>query len=248
MPETADQHALREMAIPSPLTRGKIQIFEESPAMPGSGLIKRYIVLFTGLFFMGLGISLVTRSALGTSPISSVPWVLCLAFPITFGEFTMAFNMLFFAAEVLIIGKAFPRHQYLQIAVGLSLGVFVDLGMLLSAGVHPDFYAEEIAVLLFGCVVLALGIFLQVAANVIMNPGEGLVKAIAEKTHRRFGIVKVCFDSTLVLSAVLISLAAFGSIRGLREGTVISAILVGYIILAFSILFARFELGKWLED
>ncbi|MFA6362044.1 YitT family protein [Methanoregula sp.] len=216
--------------------------------MPGAGLVKRYSLLLIGLFFMGLGISLVTRSALGTSPISSVPWVLCLALPITFGEFTMAFNMLFFAAEVLIIGKAFPKHQYLQIVVGLSLGVFVDLGMMLSAGVHPDFYAEEIAVLIFGCVVLALGIFLQVAANVIMNPGEGLVKAIAIKTGKRFGIVKVCFDSTLVLSAVCISLVAFGSIRGLREGTVISAILVGYIILGFGIIFTRFDLGKWLEN
>ena len=216
--------------------------------MPGTGLVKRYSVVFIGLFFMGLGISLVTRSALGTSPISSVPWVLCLALPVTFGEFTMALGMLFFAAEVLIIGKEFPKYQYLQIVVGLSLGIFVDLGMVLSAGVHPDFYAEEIAVLLLGCVVLALGIFLQVAANVIMNPGEGLVKAIATKTGRRFGIVKVCFDSTLVLSAACISLVAFGSIQGLREGTVISAILVGYIILGFGIIFTRFDLGKWLEN
>lgn len=216
--------------------------------MPGAGLVKRYFLLLIGLFFMGLGISLVTRSALGTSPISSVPWVLCLVLPITFGEFTMALGMLFFLAEVLIIGKEFPKYQYLQIAVGLSLGVFVDLGMVLSAGVHPDFYAEEIAVLLFGCVVLALGIFLQVAANVIMNPGEGLVKAIATKTGRRFGVVKVLFDSTLVLSAVCISLVAFGSIQGLREGTVISAILVGYIILGFSIIFTRFNLQTWLEN
>jgi uncharacterized membrane protein YczE len=197
---------------------------------------------------MGLGISLVTRSTLGTSPISSVPYVLSLALPITFGEFTFVITLMFFAAEVLIIGKGFPKHQYFQIIVALLLGTFVDVGMFLSAGIHPGVYPEQIAVVLLGSVVLALGIFLQVAANVILNPGEGLVKAIAEKTHRRFGIVKVCFDSTLVLSAAFISLAAFGSIRGLREGTVISAILVGYIILGFSILFTRFELGKWLAD
>ena len=216
--------------------------------MPGTGLFKRYSLLLIGLFFMGLGISLVTRSALGTSPISSVPWVLCLALPITFGEFTIAITLLFFAIEVFLAGKTFPRLQYLQIIIAFFLGVFVDLGMVLSAGVHPDFYAEEIAVLLLGCVVLALGIFLQVAANIIMNPGEGLVKAIATKTGRRFGIVKVCFDSTLVLSAALISLVAFGSIQGLREGTVISAILVGYIILGFGSIFTRFDLGKWLEN
>ncbi|MFA7694375.1 MAG: DUF6198 family protein [Methanoregula sp.] len=213
-----------------------------------AGLVKRCLCLLLGLFFMGLGISLVTRSALGTSPISSVPYVLCLAFPVTFGEFTIAITLLFFAVEVLIVGKTFPKHQYLQIVIALFLGVFVDLGMYLSLGVHPAGYPEEIAVLLTGCAVLAFGIFLQVAANVILNPGEGLVREIAKKTHKRFGIVKVCFDSTLVASAALISFAAFGSIEGLREGTIISAILVGYIILGISLVYSRYGLEKWLGD
>ncbi len=216
--------------------------------MSSAGLAKRCLVLILGLFFMGLGISLVTRSTLGTSPISSVPYVLSLALPVTFGEFTIAITLLFFIAEVLIIGKTFPRLQYFQIIVALFLGSFVDVGMFLSAGVNPGVYPEQIAIVLLGSVILALGIFLQVTANVILNPGEGLVRAIAEKTHKRFGIVKVCFDSTLVLSAALISLAAFGTIEGLREGTVISAILVGYIILGFALFYTRYDLGKYLED
>jgi uncharacterized membrane protein YczE len=197
---------------------------------------------------MGLGISLVTRSALGTSPISSVPWVLSLALPVTFGEFTFAITLLFFIAELLIMGKTFPRLQYFQIIVALFLGTFVDVGMFLSAGVTPGVYPEQIAIVLLGSVILALGIFLQVTANVILNPGEGLVRAIAEKTHKRFGIVKVMFDSTLVVSAAGISFAAFGTIQGLREGTVISAILVGYIILGFALCYTRYDLGKYLED
>ena len=146
----------------------------------GFGLVKRCFCLVLGLFFMGLGISLVTRSALGTSPISSVPYVLCLAFPVTFGGFTIILTLIFFAAEILIIGNAFPKHQYFQIVIALLLGVFVDLGMYLSAGVHPESYPEQIAVVLLGSSILALGIFLQVTANLILNPGEGLVRAIAE--------------------------------------------------------------------
>ena len=157
-------------------------------------------------------------------------------------------TLLFFIAEVLIIGRTFPKIQYFQIIVALFLGTFVDAGMFLSSKVYPGIYPEQIAIVLLGSIILALGIFLQVTANVILNPGEGLVRAIAEKTHKRFGIIKVMFDSTLVAGAALISFAAFGTIQGLREGTVISAILVGYIILGFSILFTRFELGKWLED
>jgi uncharacterized membrane protein YczE len=197
---------------------------------------------------MGLGISLVTRSALGTSPISSVPYVLCLAFPVTFGEFTLILALIFFAAEVVIIGRSFPKRQYFQVIIAFFLGAFVDLGMFLSAGVHPDFYPEQIAVVLLGSAVLALGIFLQVTANVILNPGEGLVRAIAEKTRRRFGIVKVFFDTSLVAGAAVISLAAFGTVEGFREGTVISAILVGYIILGITFVYSRYGLGKWFAE
>jgi uncharacterized membrane protein YczE len=216
--------------------------------MSSAGLAKRCLVLILGLFFMGLGISLVTRSTLGTSPISSVPYVLSLALPVTFGEFTFVITLLFFIAEVLIIGRTFPKVQYFQIIVALLLGTFVDVGMFLSAGVNPGIYPEQIAIVLLGSVVLALGIFLQITANVILNPGEGLVRAIAEKTHRRFGIVKVMFDSTLVACAAVISFAAFGTIQGLREGTVISAILVGYIILGFALCYTRYDLGKYLDD
>jgi len=216
--------------------------------MPSAGLAKRCLVLLFGLFFMGLGISLVTRSTIGTSPISSVPYVLSLAFPVTFGMFTFVITLLFFFAEIAIIGKEFPKPQYFQILIALLLGTFVDVGMFLSAGVHPGAYPEQIAIVLLGSAVLALGIFLQVTANVILNPGEGLVRAIAEKTQKRFGIVKVMFDTTLVASAAIISFAAFGHIEGLREGTVISAVLVGYIILGFALWYTRYDLKKYLED
>jgi uncharacterized membrane protein YczE len=197
---------------------------------------------------MGLGISLVVRSTLGTSPISSVPYVLSLAFPLTFGEFTFLITLIFFIAEIAIIGKDFPRPQYFQILIALLLGTFVDVGMFLSAGVQPGIYPEQIAIVFLGSAVLALGIFLQITANVILNPGEGLVRAIAEKTHKRFGIIKVMFDTSLVAGAAVISFAAFGTIEGLREGTVISSVLVGYIILGFALFYTRYDLGKYLQD
>jgi uncharacterized membrane protein YczE len=76
-----------------------------------------------------------------------------------------------------------------------------------------------------------------VLANGIINPGEGLVKTLALKTGWEFGTIKVLFDSTLVLLSVSISFCAFASVRGVREGTIISAILVGCICRAFCAVF-----------
>lgn len=38
--------------------------------------LKRYILFLIGLFINSLGVSLVTKANLGTSPISSIPYVL----------------------------------------------------------------------------------------------------------------------------------------------------------------------------
>lgn len=53
--------------------------------------LKRYLLFLVGLFVNALGVSLVTKANLGTSPISSIPYVLSLNFPFTLGNFTIFF-------------------------------------------------------------------------------------------------------------------------------------------------------------
>lgn len=214
--------------------------------MPGIGLLKRYFFLLIGLFFMGLGISLVTKSTLGTPPISSMAYVISLIVPVTFGELTFLFALLFLLIEILLLRSDFPRYQFLQVFVGFFLGLFVDLGMFIASPIHPEGYSWKIVVLLGGCLVLALGIYLQVSAKVIMNPGEGVVQIIAVKSKIRFGIVKIMFDSLLVSGAIVLSFIFLGSFEGIREGTVISAGLVGYIIILISTAFNKFRFQEWL--
>lgn len=216
--------------------------------MFSTGLVKRYIILILGLFFMGLGISLITKSTLGTPPISSIPYVLCLIYPVTFGALTFIFSLIFLIGEIALLGKKFPKDQYPQIFVGFFLGLFVDLGMLIVSSIQPTQYLVQIIVLLIGCIILALGIYLQVSANVIMNPGEGLVQIIAIKTRIRFGIIKIIFDSLLVSGAIIISVVNFGSLNGVREGTIISAGLVGYIIILISFLMKKTHFSNWLSE
>ncbi len=45
--------------------------------------LKRYVIFLIGLFVNSLGVSLITKASLGTSPISSIPYVLSLSFPFT---------------------------------------------------------------------------------------------------------------------------------------------------------------------
>ena len=54
--------------------------------------LKRYVIFLIGLFVNSLGVSLITKASLGTSPISSIPHVLSLSLPFTLGNFTIFFQ------------------------------------------------------------------------------------------------------------------------------------------------------------
>ena len=101
--------------------------------------IKNYLLFILSLAVMGFGIALVTKSGLGTSAVSSVPYVLSKVFPkYTFGMFTFAINMLYYLIQIIILRKDFPKSQYLQIIVGPFLGFFFDLSMSILSNLNLD--------------------------------------------------------------------------------------------------------------
>lgn len=207
-------------------------------------IIIRYIILLIGLLIMAFGIAVVTKSNSGTTPISSVPFVLSLIFPITFGQFTCLLSIIFMLTEFIILGRKFPKAQLWQIIIGPFFGLFTDLGMYVFATLNPGAYWARIITLCIGSAMMALVIYLQVAANVIMNPGEGVVKALSYKLKIRFGNVKIMFDAILGITALGISTAYFGDIRGIREGTVISIFLVGFLVKIWSRIANYFNFEK----
>ena len=70
----------------------------------------------------------------------------------------------------------------------------------------------------------------SVIANVVLNSGEGFVKAISDKLHLKFGNVKIAFDISCVIMAAVISLILSHKIQGVREGTFIAACFTGIIV------------------
>ena len=87
---------------------------------------------------------------------------------------------------------------------------------------------------------------LSVIANVVMNSGEAFVKALADSLHKNFGNLKVFFDVSCVVTAVILSLVFFNmKIEGTREGTIVAALLTG-IVVKFYLKFLNKPLDKLL--
>ena len=183
--------------------------------MSRAELIRRYVFFLVGLYVNSLGIALITRANLGTSPISSTPYVLSLWNPaLSLGMFTLFFSLFLIALQLIVLGKRFPKHFWLQIPVSFLLSAFIDLSMALLFFVDPHFYPLQILSLLVGCVVLGFGVFMEVAANVVMLPGECTVKSITMRWHTDFGKTKIAVDVTMVAEAthvpVLLTLVSCG--------------------------------------
>lgn len=191
----------------------------------------RYFWFAIGVAINSLGIVCITKSALGTSPISSVPYVVSLQFPaLTFGITTFILNMLFILGQIILLRRAFRPVQFLQIGANILFSSLIDVSMVLLDFVQPQALWARLASLLIGCMILALGVSIEVAPAVIVVPGEGIVRAIAQRTKIRFGTVKICFDVTLMAAAAILSFLFFGGLNGIGAGTVISAFAVGKFV------------------
>ena len=99
--------------------------------------------------------------------------------------------------------------------------------------VKPETYLSSLAYLLLGCLILGFGVYTEVLANVAMLPGESFVRAVSSTWKTEFGATKVAFDVSLTVIAAVLSLVFAHRLDGVREGTVIAALLVGFIARLF---------------
>lgn len=197
-------------------------------------LIRRYIFFFLSLWLNALGVSLVTVAALGTTPISSIWYEISLHIPLTFGMVTFIGNFCLITSQYFMLQER-SRKEILrlveQLPATLIFAASIDLNMFILTALLPplDFYVLRFAILLGGTLCLALGVAVEVKADVALVAGEAFVKCLSVFLHKEFGLIKLCFDVSLVLGAVIIGLAATGfeRVESVREGTLVGALMVG---------------------
>ena len=208
---------------------------ERKPLIPVKELFKRYALFIISLFISALGVAITKKAGLGVSPISSTANVMSLKFTqLSLGNWLIIWNCVLIAGQILILRKKFQWIQLIQIPLSFLFGWFTDFGMWIFSFLDPQSYPLKLACVLVGTVVLGFGIVLSVIANVVMNSGEAFVKAVSDTIHKEFGTVKVVFDISCVILAVVLSMCFFDfKIEGTREGTIIAAVCTGFVVKFF---------------
>lgn len=188
---------------------------------------------------MTMGVAVCVRSMLGSSVISTLPYVfetagkLKLGVPeLTIGQYTYIMNAILVVGQIFVLRRKFEPVQLFQLLVGFVFGSLIDLNMIITQWLIPVSLAEKIVSQVIGCTVLGIGIALEVRCGSVTMPGEGFPVAVSAVTGIDFPKVKIVVDTLLVVLAVAFCYVFFGAwqwyIVGI--GTLFAMVYVGMVV------------------
>lgn len=147
------------------------------------------------------------------------------------GKATILFHICLVLLQIVILRKAFKLKNLLQVIVGVIFGYFTTLSnYLFSFLPTPNNLALQLLLMFGSSILIAIGIFFYLPADIISLAGEGAMQAIAEKTNTVFNKVKIRFDVTMVSVSLIACLIALRKLGAVGIGTIIASVLVGSVL------------------
>lgn len=183
-----------------------------------------------GLFFMAMGVAFSVNSNLGISPVNSLPYIVGQVTGIPMGTWVIIIFCSYILLQIILLRREFRPVQLLQIVFSTIFGYFVDFAKLLLGDAALPTYLGKLAMLAISIFLVSVGVFLYIAVELVPMPMEGLSLVIARKTKVPFPTMKVIVDCVVVAVSIGISLVFFHKLVGIREGTVITAVVTGKLI------------------
>ena len=191
-------------------------------------VLRKAAVYAAGLLFMAFGVAFSVNSGLGVSPVNSLPYVVSLVLGVDMGSCVIGVFSFYVLVQILIYRRDFKWINLTQIVFSTLFGYFVDFAKAVVGDFALPTYPGQLIMLAVSMVLVALGVCLYMDAGLVNMPMEGMTNAIAERIVKKpFHDVKVAVDCLAVAAAILLSFVGLGGLEGIREGTLLCALLVG---------------------
>lgn len=190
-------------------------------------LAARLTIYCLGLLVLAFGIALSVNCNLGVSPVSSLPYVVSQIIGISLGTCTTIVYGTYVLIQMVLNGRKFQPALLLQLVFSTIFGYFVDGAKAVLGDFMLPGYLGQLAMLAVSIVLIGFSLVQYIDVKIAPMPAEGLVACIAEKLGKPFSTVKTLFDCTSVLVGAILCFVFLGRLTGIREGTVITAMLVG---------------------
>lgn len=213
-------------------------------AKPGN-IAKQFICYVLGLLVITIGINISKMSALGISPVSSIPRACEQIWGFTLGTTTFIIYIILVVLQVVILRKNFKIINVLGIVLTMAFSVMIDFtgtdpnafGHLLLNFPRPQNYIMKLVYLAVSVIIIGVGVFMYLRPKWVPMPAEGLAGAIAQVSGKAFGDCKTIVDTSMIVVALILQLIFLGGLSSftgdsvvVREGTIVAAIFVGQVV------------------
>lgn len=196
-------------------------------------MVKQYffaqiIIYLLGMLILAFGVSFSIYSNLGTSPVNSLPFVVSIISGINFGTSLTIFFIVCIFLQFILLRKNFKLINIAQILMAFLFGYLANFALFIMEDFMIPTYLGQLLKMFISIFLISFGLAFYLEAKLISLPAEGLVIAILHKfPNSTFHKIKIITDIFIVLSAIIFSLLFLGNMYGVREGTILSAFLIG---------------------
>ena len=189
-------------------------------------LAARLAIYCLGLLILAFGIALAVNSNLGVSPVSSLPYVVSQIAGISLGTCTILVYICYILLQM-VISRKFQPALLLQLVFSTIFGWFVDGAKWVLGDFCLPTYFGQLAMLAASILLIGFSLVLYIDVQLAPMPAEGLVGCLSEKLGKPFSSMKTLVDCSSVLIGAVLSLLFLRKLVGIREGTILTALLVG---------------------
>ena len=177
----------------------------------------RLLTLFTGLFVYGLGVALTVHAGIGIAPWDVFAQGIAIQSGLTFGVSTVIVSILVLICWIPL--KVKPGIG--TVANAVFIGLFADFWLLIL----PDLtaYWQQLGMFVIGVVVVAIATGLYISSSLGSGPRDGLMQGTANALDKPFWLVRTAFEGSVLTIGWLMG----GQVR---EGTLIFALTIGYLV------------------
>jgi len=173
--------------------------------------------LFGGLYLFGAGIALMVHSAIGLGPWDVFAQGISKVMHISYGLASII-------ASVIVLICWIPlkqRPQFGTLMNAVLIGLFADTVFPLLPALNA--YWQQLGMFILGMLLLAIATGLYISANYGMGPRDGLMVGTARVTGWAIWKVRTGYE-------FLVMVAGWAMGGQVREGTVIFAVCIGFLM------------------
>ncbi len=196
-----------------------------------------------GLLLLGIGTALMEKADFGLSMVVAPAYLIHLKVSkflpfFSFGMSSYVFQAILLTVLSLIMRKV-KKSYFLSFGTAFLYGFILD-GMIAIVALLPlEGIAWQFVCYALGMTISAVGLSLLFRTYFPPEAYDLFVKELAKKANISLGKIKLLYDCCSCTLAIVLSLCFFGGFVGVNWGTVVCALLNGFLIGCFGRLFEQ---------